>query len=89
MFTCLDCYWVGSLDFNFLVEFKLGFPLNPQKVIHFLQGGQQQPSTPMIVQMLGREPDMEQGVSKCLPFKKREPEGALSQGFWFGTWYRG
>ena len=34
----------GSLDFNFLVEMKLGFPLNPQKVEHFLQGGQQQPS---------------------------------------------
>ena len=31
----LDCYWVGSLDFN-LVEIKLGFPLNPQKVVHFL-----------------------------------------------------
>ena len=42
----LDCYWVGSLDFNLLVEIKLGFPLNPQKVIHFLQGGQQQPSKP-------------------------------------------
>ena len=28
----LDCCWVVSLDFNFLVEIKLGFPLNPQKV---------------------------------------------------------
>ena len=28
----LDCYWAGSLDFNFLVEIKLCFPLNPQKV---------------------------------------------------------
>ena len=27
----LDCYWVGSLDFNFFVEIKLGFPLNPPK----------------------------------------------------------
>ena len=25
----LDCYWVGSLDFSFFVEIKLGFPLNP------------------------------------------------------------
>ena len=29
-------------DFNFLVEIKLCFPLNPQKVLNFLQGGQQQ-----------------------------------------------
>ena len=31
--TCLklDCYWVGSLDFKFLVEIK-GFPLNTQEV---------------------------------------------------------
>ena len=30
---CLDCYWVGSLDFNSLVEIKLGFSdLNPQQV---------------------------------------------------------
>ena len=35
----LDCYWVGSFDFNFLVEIKLGFPVNPPKVDHFLQGG--------------------------------------------------
>ena len=28
----LDCYQVGSLDFDFLVEIKLGFPPNPQKV---------------------------------------------------------
>ena len=27
----LSCYWVGSLDFNFLVEIKLGFPPNPPK----------------------------------------------------------
>ena len=39
----LDCYWVGSLDFNFLVEIQLGFPLNLQKVKNSLQGGQQQP----------------------------------------------
>ena len=26
----LDCCWVGSLDFNFLVETK-GFPLDPPK----------------------------------------------------------
>ena len=32
-------YWVGSLDFNFLVELISCFRLNPQKVIHFLQGG--------------------------------------------------
>ena len=30
-----DCHWVGSLDF--MVEIKLGFPLNPQAVIRFLQ----------------------------------------------------
>ena len=35
----LDCYWVGSLDFNFLVEIKLGFPLNPPNKLNFLQGG--------------------------------------------------
>ena len=35
----LDGYWVGSLDFNFLVETKLCFPLNPPKVVNFLQGG--------------------------------------------------
>ena len=34
-----DCCWVGSLDFNVLVEIKLGFPLDPQKVFNFLQGG--------------------------------------------------
>ena len=39
----LDC-WFGSLDLNCLVEIKLGFPFNPQKVKHFLQGSQQQPS---------------------------------------------
>ena len=32
-------YWLGSLDFSFLVEIKKGFPLNPQKAIHFVQGG--------------------------------------------------
>ena len=37
-FFRLHCYWVGSFDFHFLVEIKLGFPLNPQKVIHLLQG---------------------------------------------------
>ena len=40
--------WSGllldRLDFNLLVETKLGFPLHPQKVRNFLQGGQQQPS---------------------------------------------
>ena len=41
--SLLDCYWVGSLDINFLVETKLCFPLNPQRVVNFLQG-QQQPS---------------------------------------------
>ena len=40
--SLLVCYWVGSLDFNFLVEIKLGFPPYPQKVILFLQRGQQQ-----------------------------------------------
>ena len=34
---CLDCYWVGSLDFHFLVEIK-GVPLNPQKVKLFAAG---------------------------------------------------
>ena len=37
-------YWVGSLDFNFMVEIIWGFPLNPQKVNHFLRRGQQQQS---------------------------------------------
>ena len=38
--TLLDCYWVGSLDFNYLVEIKLGFPkLKPTKSLNnFLQG---------------------------------------------------
>ena len=27
----------GSLDFDFLVEIKVGFPLSPQKVVNFLQ----------------------------------------------------
>ena len=35
----LDC-WVGSLDFNFLVEIELGLPLSPKK-LSFLQGQQQ------------------------------------------------
>ena len=35
---CLDGYWVGSSDFNFLVEIKLGFPLIPQKVELFAGG---------------------------------------------------
>ena len=36
----LDCYWVGSLDFNFLVENYWCFPLNPPKSEkHFLRGG--------------------------------------------------
>ena len=34
----LDCYWVGSLDFNFSVEFFWGFPLNPPKVKLFAEG---------------------------------------------------
>ena len=34
-----DCYWIGSLDSDFLVEPKLRFPLNPQQVVDFLQGG--------------------------------------------------
>ena len=38
----LDCYWVGSLDFNFLVEIK-GFPLNTQKVKLFAGASLQQP----------------------------------------------
>ena len=33
----LDCR-LGSLDLHFLVEIKLGFLPNPQKVINFLQG---------------------------------------------------
>ena len=36
----LDCYWVGSLDVNFLVEIKLGFPLKPQKVKLWQEGQQ-------------------------------------------------
>ena len=35
----LDCYWVGSLDLNCLVEIKLGFPLHFQKAKLFLRGG--------------------------------------------------
>ena len=34
----LDCYWVGSLDFNFSVAIKWCFPLTPPKVVNFLQG---------------------------------------------------
>ena len=34
----LDCN-VGSLDFHAWVEIKSGFPVNPPKVINFLQGG--------------------------------------------------
>ena len=37
--TFLDCYWVGSLDFNFLVEIKWCFPLNQKSETHFLKGG--------------------------------------------------
>ena len=40
--SSLDCYWVGSLDFNFLGNDGVS-PLNPQKAVHFLHGGQQQP----------------------------------------------
>ena len=36
--------YVGSLDLNFLVEVKLGFPLNPQTKSSLLQRGQQKPS---------------------------------------------
>ena len=32
-----DCYWVGSLDFNFLVEICRCLPVNPKKVLNFLQ----------------------------------------------------
>ena len=60
------CYWVGSLDFNFLIEIKLGFPLNPQKVIHFLQGGQHQPSSK-------RSPE----ASRCLPRAARTVVGGV------------
>ena len=35
----LDCYWVGSLDFNFSENHGV---FHPQK-LNFLQGGQQQP----------------------------------------------
>ena len=41
--TQLDCYWVGSLDFNFLGN-QGGFHQTHTKVKHFLQRGQQQPS---------------------------------------------
>ena len=34
----LDCYWVGSLDFDFLVEIKLGSPLNSPTVAHLFAG---------------------------------------------------
>ena len=37
-----DCYWVGSLDFNFLGKSR-GFPKHLSK-LNFLQRGQQQPS---------------------------------------------
>ena len=38
----LDCYWVGSLDFNFLGN-KGVFHKTPKR-LNFLQGGQEQPS---------------------------------------------
>ena len=38
----LDCYWVGSLDFNCLVEIK-GFSTKQPKKLNCLLGGQQQP----------------------------------------------
>ena len=38
MLPYLDCYWVGSLDFNSLVEIKWWFPLSPQKVELFAGG---------------------------------------------------
>ena len=34
-----DCSWVGSLDFHFLLEIKLGFPLKPQEVINLFAEG--------------------------------------------------
>ena len=60
----LDCYWVGSLDFNFLVEIKLNFPLNPQKVIHFLQRGQQPPSINVELHVLHRWPRLRAQVGR-------------------------
>ena len=39
----LDCYWVGSVDFNFLGKSSCFFSTNPPKKLNFLQGGQQQP----------------------------------------------
>ena len=40
---CLDCYWVGSLDFNFLGNTCV-FPLNASKVRLLAGGSLQQPS---------------------------------------------
>ena len=40
--TTLDCYWPGSLDFNFLGGKCFFSPLYPEKVELFA-GGQQQP----------------------------------------------
>ena len=35
--VALDCYWVGSLHFNFFGKSR-AFPLNPQKVKLFAEG---------------------------------------------------
>ena len=45
----LDCYWVGSLDFN-LLEIKETVPLNPPKKVELFAGerGQQQPSEGLV-----------------------------------------
>ena len=40
--SALDCYWVGSLDFNFIGN-QVGFSTKPQKVKLFTQGSRQQP----------------------------------------------
>ena len=36
------CYWVGSLDFNFLVEIRLGFPLDRPTSYSLFAGGSSQ-----------------------------------------------
>ena len=83
--TTLACYWVGSLDFNFLVEIRWGFPLNPQKVIHFLQRGhysnQGQKSIPPWCPVVGApfaEKPKGVGADQLRPLAERGDPGAIS-----------
>ena len=42
----LDCYWLGSLDFNLLVEIKLGCPLNRARRVKLFAGGKSKAKLP-------------------------------------------